>query len=376
MTVIEKLIHVSDAKYDLCLKESTTCKSSSIKMIAGPGGYGYSVMPIYQPAVGLQTENEVINDDAKYLDTSQLTKIITQWWATGVISDVQYSNAIRYLVDSNVISSDYDAELILTDEPLDNVVTWEQMMEEITPTYWDHEPKSDDVSMAYLSKIPSNMISNDKNLLSVEKNFRLPEWFKETAAWWGQDMITDKEFNKNIEYLVKEGIIESHSSSVFQNLVVESESLTASPSIPSPTIEQNSDESLSQDLVSEEPIDISIEIVTEKEKDIPVESVTEKEKDIPVEIVTEKEKDIPVEIEGIHKLVEFVNSIPDIDNRIMKNLEPAVIAFDDGNINDACNNLENFFIILEYLIDTNKIDQSLGQSLIAEGEIIKLDLCS
>jgi len=60
----------------------------------------------------------------------------------------------------------------------------------------------------------------------------------------------------------------------------------------------------------------------------------------------------------------------------MKNLEPAVMEFDDGNFNDACNNLENFFIILEYLIDTNKIDQSLGQSMIAEGEIIKLDLCN
>jgi len=60
----------------------------------------------------------------------------------------------------------------------------------------------------------------------------------------------------------------------------------------------------------------------------------------------------------------------------MRNLEPAVIAYDDGNINDACNNLENYVILLEYLIDSNKIDQSLGQSLIAEGEIIKLDLCN
>jgi len=412
MTVIERLIHVNDAKYDLCLKESTTCKSSSIKMIAGPGGYGYSVMPIYQPAVGLQTENEVINDDAKYLDTSQLTKIITHWWATDIISDEQYSNAIRYLVDSNVISSGYDAELILTDEPLDNVVTWEQMMEEITPTYWDHEPKSDDDSMAYLSKIPSNMISNDKNLLSVEKNFGLPEWFKETALWWGQDMITDKEFNKNLEYLVKEGIIESHTSSVFQELVVESESLTASPSIPSPSNEQNSDESLSQNLVVESesltaspsipspsneqnsdeslsqnlvveseslPASLSIESPSNEQKSHESLShvhVSEEPSDISIEIVTEKEKDIPVEIEGIHVLVEFVNSIPDIDNRVMKNLEPAVIAFDDGNINAGCNNLENFIIILEYLIDSNKIDQSLGQSLIAEGEIIKLELCN
>jgi len=87
-------------------------------------------------------------------------------------------------------------------------------MKEITPTYWDHEAKSMDDSTAYLSKIPSNMISN-----SAETNFGLPEWFKETALWWEQDMITDAEFNENLEYLVKEGIITPHSSSVFQDLV-------------------------------------------------------------------------------------------------------------------------------------------------------------
>jgi len=382
MTVIESLIHVNDAKYDQCLKESTTCKSSSIKMVAGPGGYGYSVMPIYQPAVGLQTENEVINDYAKFPISSDLSKIITQWWATDIISDRQFSSAIGYLVDSNSVSSHDDAEVILTDEPLDNVVTWKQMMEEITPTYWAHEPKSDDELMPYLSKIPSVMISNDNDLILEGKNLGVPAWFKETAALWGQDMITDKEFKKNLEYLVKEGIIESHSSSVFQNLVVESESIPASPSIQSPEKEQNTNESLSQNPVVESeylPASPSVQSPSNKQKiheSTPHVHVSEEPSDILIEIVTENEKDIPVELEGVHQLVEFVNSIPDIDNRVIKNLEPAVIAFDDGNINAACNNLENFIIILEYLIDSNKVDQSLGQSLIAEAEIIKLDLCN
>jgi len=221
-------------------------------------------------------------------------------------------------------------------------------MEEVTPTYWDREAKIDDDSMSYLSKIPSNMISNDKNLLSEENNFGLPEWFKETALWWGQDMITDAEFNKNLEYLVKKGIIESHSSSVFQDLVVKSESIPASPSIQSPDNEQNSNESLSQDPVSEEPSDISIESVTENDKNIP----------------------------GIHELFEFVNSIPDIDNVVMMNLQPIVIDFDDGNINDGCNKLENLITSFESLINSNKIDQSLGQHLIAKSEIIKLQLCN
>ena len=119
-------------------------------MMAGPGGYLYSVMPIYQPAVGSQTENEVIIDDVNSPNIPKISKIITQWWATGIISDEQYSNAIGYLIKSNAISSGNDGEIILTDEPLVDVVTWEQMMEEITPTYWAHEPKADDESIRFL----------------------------------------------------------------------------------------------------------------------------------------------------------------------------------------------------------------------------------
>jgi len=128
MNVIEKLIHVNDVKYDQCLEEGTTCKASSIKMMAGPGGYLYSVMPIYQKAVGLQTENEVIIGDVNSPNIPKISKIITQWWATDIISDEQYSKAIGYLIKSNVISSGNDGEIILTDEPLVDVVTWEQMM--------------------------------------------------------------------------------------------------------------------------------------------------------------------------------------------------------------------------------------------------------
>jgi len=343
MTVIENLIHVKDAKYDQCLKESTTCKSSSIKMMAGPGRYLYSVMPIYQPAVGLQTENDVINYKTNSAISLELSKIITQWWATDIISDGQYSNAIGYLIDSNSISSHDDVEILLTDEPYDDVVTWEQMMEEITPIYWAHEPKSDD-AMAYLSKIPSNMISNDKNKLSEKKIFGVPDWFKETALWWGQDLITDKEFKRNMKYLVKEGIIESHTSNVFQNLADKVESLGYVQAIEAPSPES------------------------------PVDAVNER--------TVESETIFTVDTEGIQGLIDFVNSMTDSGDlkerdgtRLMKNLDTAITAFDIGKIDNGCGNLENYFTVVDYLIDTNKIVQSLGHSLIDAGEEVRLDSC-
>ncbi len=370
MSVIESLIHVNDAKYDQCLKESTTCKSSSIKMMAGPGNYEYSVMPIYQPAVGLQTENDVINGNAKYPISSEISKIITLWWATDIISDEQYSNAIGYLVDSNSISSNDDVKLILTDGPLNDVVTWEQMMEEITPTYWAHEPKSDDDSMAYLSKIPPNMIADDNQFLK-KPNFGLPNWFKETASLWGQEMISDAEFSKNVEYLVKQGIIEPSASNVFEDLLDESNYKTASTVLPVSDTGQNNNKATSSELVD----DFESKLVSVTTPSLNAE-VSEKPSDVPAEIVIETIKEVPMNVEGINDLVEFVDSIPDIDNRVHAILETVVVASDEGNVDLTCSNLEYFFIILENLIESDDIDVSLGQSLIAEGELIKIDLCN
>jgi len=35
----------------------------------------------------------------------------------------------------------------------------------------------------------------------------LPEWFKTTANWWAQDMITNEEMMKSVEYLRDAGIL-------------------------------------------------------------------------------------------------------------------------------------------------------------------------
>jgi len=341
MSVIEDMIHANDVKYDQCLEDSTVCKSNAFKMQAGPGGYLYSVMPIYESAIG--TNAEKLTTDNSSLVLSDVSKIITKWWATDIISDVEYSNIIGYLVDSDVISSHKYTELILADGPFDDAQTWDEMLEEITPTYWAHEQKVDDDSKGFLSIIPSNMIANNEKL-TEDVTHGIPEWFRETAGWWAQDKITDKEFKKSVEYLVKEGILRPHTSNVFQNLADKAESLRYVQTIESPSLESL--------------VDTAIES--------PVESET---------IFT-------VDTEGIQGLIDFVNSMTDSGDlkerdgiRLMKNLDTAVTAFDIGKIDDGCSNLENYFTVVNYLIDTNKIVQKLGQTLIDAGDGIKLDSC-
>ena len=36
----------------------------------------------------------------------------------------------------------------------------------------------------------------------------IPEWVKNNAAWWSEDIISEKEFLSGIEYLVNNGIIQ------------------------------------------------------------------------------------------------------------------------------------------------------------------------
>ncbi len=350
MDVIERMIHVNDAKYDQCLKQySSECKSVSTKMKAGPGGYAYSVMPVYEPAIGEKSETKIIGENGSLVLTD-ISKLITKWWATEKISDGDYSNAIGLLVDSDVLSSQENFEIILTDGPLDDSVTWKEKMEEIAPQYLGSVQTIEDNSNEVLSRVPSNLIASDKDFMTTQVTVGLPEWFKETAAWWGQEKITDKEFKKNVEYLLKEGIIRTHTSDVFQELIAEREAQTTSQN---PDTEIGSDESLTQELP-----------LTSNESPVV------------------NEKNYTVDTKGIQGLVDFVNSVMDSGDlkekdgtRLMKNLDSAIIAFDVGKTSNGCNNIENFFTIVNYLMDKNKIEQSLGKTLIDAGETVKIDSC-
>jgi len=231
MTVIEDLIHVTDAKYDQCLEAYTNeCKSIATKLEAGPGLYAYSVMPVYQPATGITSINPNQQKSDLTPVITELSKVITKWWASGKITDGDYANAIGYVVDNRVLSSHEDLTIVMADDPIDETVTWEEVIKELTPSYWAHtssvdeEDKIDDM----LSRIPANLLSDDISRFSEDNSLGLPDWFKETAQWWANDEITNKDFNRNVEYLLKSGVIQPHTSEILQELVNEVDSSAVS----------------------------------------------------------------------------------------------------------------------------------------------------
>ena len=355
MSVIEDVIHVNDSKYDQCFENYIEqCKSISTKMEAGPARYSYSVMPVYSPAVGVTSANEKIYNVHPVV--SELSKVITKWWATGKISDGDYANAIGYVVDNSVLSSHEDFTIMMADDPIDPTITWDVLLEQTTPRYWDRPPIVEDKTKEMLSRIPDNLFSDDKELFSGDGDFGLPEWFKNTAEWWANDEITNNEFKKNVEYLIESGVIQSHTSKVLQEFIKE--------------VESNSNFKntlgIDQKLVDEEtPV---VETTNQK--------LVEEEKKQLIQ------KDLSLIHNTIEGLVDEVNSTvinedlaPIRAKALIGKLNTSITNFDSDKPTEGCNFLDYFTIQVDYFVETDKLTQTSGQSLLSSAEQIKQNYC-
>jgi len=82
-------------------------------------------------------------------------KNVAGWWANGEIPENQFLNAIGYLINNNIISISF---------------------------------------MPCSEKTESQTTSSDK---------KVPDWIKNNAKWWSEDLIEDTDFINGIEYLIK-----------------------------------------------------------------------------------------------------------------------------------------------------------------------------
>jgi len=351
MSVIEDVIHETDAKYDQCLEEYTDeCKSIKTKLVAGPGLYAYSVMPVYEPAIGIKSVNENKPKNNIHPIVSELSKIITKWWAEDKISEGDYANAIGYVVDNEVLSSHDDFKIIMADDPIDETVTWKEVIDELKPPYWDHAPPMNEQEKTdeLLSKIPYNLLSDDLSRYSEDNKLGLPDWFKNTAKWWANDEITNKDFNKNVEYLLKSGIIRSHTSEIFQELASEVETL------PNSKTKQNSAK------VQADEIKVQADEIKVQADEIKV----------------------PNDAKSVTEMMDYMQSLVDskaikeiYGNRLLKELNSANSSFEIGKTNNACNKLEKFSAQVDYLTGLNQIGETLASNIVNSLENLNKELC-
>ena len=76
-----------------------------------------------------------------------------RWWADGIITDADFINGIKYLIQHQIIK---------------------------LPSFEQHD----------------------------NSNKAIPEWIKNNARWWADGIITDADFVRGIQYMIERGIIE------------------------------------------------------------------------------------------------------------------------------------------------------------------------
>jgi|GEM_PF-5032751 len=116
----------------------------------------------------LESVEELIPQDTDLQQDTQAVpewiKNNAEWWSQGEIDDATFKKSIQFLIQEKII----------------NVPTG-----------------------------PNVSVSKDDEFVEeeVEQTFQIPKWIKNNAEWWYLGQLTDNEFTKSIEYLVKEGII-------------------------------------------------------------------------------------------------------------------------------------------------------------------------
>ncbi len=198
--VIEDLVHQYDDKYDQCRENYVdSCKSIATKLTVNHMAYSFSVMPVYEDAIGI---SEIKNNNVEISKPlAELGKVMTKWWTAGKISEGDYSNALGLLAIQNNQINQEKYNVLFKDGPITkDLVTWEDIL---------LADGSDENKVDVMTKVKEKMKIEEQEF--QQTNFSgLPFWFKNTATFWADGKISDEEFVRSVKYLKDAGIIREH----------------------------------------------------------------------------------------------------------------------------------------------------------------------
>jgi len=76
----------------------------------------------------------------------------------------------------------------------------------IVKTWQQGSPTDKDYAGIIRELINDNII-NVTNYNNQTNQIHIPQWFKNSAVWWSNDLTSDNEFGSSIQYLIQKGII-------------------------------------------------------------------------------------------------------------------------------------------------------------------------
>ncbi len=114
----------------------------------------------------VETSTLSVSPEPESIQLPEWIKNNAGWWAEGNIEDSTFINGLEFLVQEGIID---------------------------VPT------------TANVSKDPDQ---KEEEISEPEEVQEIPSWIKNTAQWWSEDLISEKEFIQVVEYLINNGLIE------------------------------------------------------------------------------------------------------------------------------------------------------------------------
>ena len=121
--------------------------------------------------------NSLAQEDAQIPDW---IKNVAGWWANGEISENEFLDGIEYLINNNIILLDF---------------------------------------------IPCSIKTESQTISSAKL---VPDWVKNNAKWWSEDLIEDTDFVNGIGYLIKKQIISIDNKKILGNVPLEDVTFSSS----------------------------------------------------------------------------------------------------------------------------------------------------
>ena len=189
--IVETLVHHYDSLYDYCLDnrlfDKPECQNIKKYVRVDTSAYKYPVVPPYEPSF---SDNINIRSAPT---VHGLQQQITKLWTEGKLSDSDFLFIMGYTLenDGKLLSSQYfdRQKTILADPEKDKKSK-------------DHSTGftlSDERTDKLLSRVPESFkISDD-----LPKEVDIPDWYKTVADFWVDKKLSNEEFFKNFDYLVK-----------------------------------------------------------------------------------------------------------------------------------------------------------------------------
>lgn len=159
-------------------------------------------------SISLQTGSQIRYDSSS--ESSVLTnqkveqvpswiKNNAKWWVNNEIDDAAFLAGIKYLIENGIITLSETPEL----KPLASFVDPQKDAQHYLDRYFNEQSYKEWFDKNYQDYTIYEAVG-----LADPDDKAIPDWIRNNAKWWSEDLITEIDFLNGIEYLIEKKIIQ------------------------------------------------------------------------------------------------------------------------------------------------------------------------